>query len=118
MNIKSEEYTKTMMDWLIATGRCSSEFLAKLLFPAQTEANIKMQNLKDERLDWLKKFAHYLEYSKTAPTKKQQAEFLEKKYQFLLEFARVLVHDDIAMHENHYQEMEKELECLRFQPYN
>ena len=106
------------MDWLIVTGKCRSEFLAKLLFPAETEKNIKMQNLTDERLDWLKKFAHYLEYSKTAPTKKQQAEFLVKKYQLLLDFARTLVHDNLWMKENYYQEKEKELECLRFQPYN
>ena len=107
-----------MMDWLIVTGKCRSEFLAKLLFPAETEKNIKTQKLKDERLDWLKKFTHYLEYSKTAATKKQQAEFLEKKYKLLLHFARTLVHDNIWMNENHCQEMEKELECLKFQPFN
>ena len=117
MNIKTDEYTKTVMLELIVIGKYRPETITKLLFPAETEKNIKMQNLTDERLDWLKKFAHYFEYSKTAATRKEQAEYLQKKYKLLLDFARTLVHDDKAM-QNHYQEMEKELECLRFQPYN
>ena len=117
MNIKADEHTETMMNYLIATGRCRSEFIAKLLFPVETERNIKLQRLSDERLEWLKKFTEDLEFSKTAPSKKQQAEFLEIVYGNLLRFARTLVHDAIAM-QNHQKETEKELEAYVFQPYN
>lgn len=84
----------------------------------ELEKHIKIQKLFEDRMKEVEDYEHYLEFSKKAPSKEKQADFLEKMYGLLLNFARNLVLDEKWNYENHERPTEQENERLKHQPFN
>ena len=117
MKTKPTKNEKIAREWVVnAQNSLPDDILP--LYVVEPQLHAQKQKLFEDRLKEIDDYKYYLEFSKKAPSKEQQADFLEKMYGLLLRFTHNLIIDDKNCYEKFERPRRLEIERLKHQSFN